>query len=459
MKTRNLKWLAIPMLLITVSCGSDFLELEPVSEANANIFFRNQDDIIAAVNSVYDELQGAAQYGSNFIAIIETRSDNVENNNPGAGGGIAYSIDRFTDDPTNTILRETWASLYQGIFKANTVLDNIDKITMDEAAKNRVKGEATFLRALSYFNLVRLWGDVPLIINAKLPEVIRSTAKRDATAEVYVQIEQDLSYASANLPATYATADRGRATSGAAKALLAKVYLTQQKLALAETTLRSITGPYALLDSIGKVYMVNNELNTEIMFAIRYVDNVTGEDHGAWYAYTGAPIILPGLLNAYKPGDERKLQAQGYIQYATTYVPGKFRDDDTDGRFGNDFPVIRYSDVLLMLAETLNRIQYVADGEAFNLLNQVRARANATLYTSTDLPNQNAFNDAILLERRLEFALEHERWFDLVRFGKAIEVMAATGITVAPHRLVFPIPQSEIDAFNDQARFPQNPNY
>ena len=156
--------------------------------------------------------------------MIETRSDNIEDNDPAAGGGRRFRIDRFQETPTNDILQDVWGSVYVGIFRANTVLNRIAPVDMDEALKNRYRAEARFIRALSYFNLVRLWGPVPLILEAESPTEVRETAVRTPVADVYAAIEADLQFGVANLPDAYTGNDRGRVTSGAARTLLGKVY-------------------------------------------------------------------------------------------------------------------------------------------------------------------------------------------------------------------------------------------
>ena len=448
--------------LALASCGDDFLELTPKSQANAENFYRNEADLLAAVNGTYDALQSGDQYGGAFITVIETRSDNVEDNDPAAGGGRRFRIDQFQETSTNDVLEEVWGSLYAGVFRANTVLNRVEPIETDEALKNRYRAEVRFIRALSYLNLTRLWGEVPLILEAESPGEVRETAVRNPVDEVYTAVEADLQFAMGNLSEEYDGADQGRVTSGAARTLLGKLYLTQQRWDEAETTLRPVLGTYQLLDDVADVFAVNNALNAEIIFAVRYRKDLVGEDHGPWYGVTNIPNITPSLLNAYAPEDERAalLEFVPISEASATQVPRKFLDEPfSDNRMGNDFPVLRYADVLLMLAEALNEQNYSADGEALELLNQVRTRAGVTPLSAMDLPDQASFREAVLNERRLELALENHRWFDLVRTGRAREAMQAVNLSIQPFQLVYPIPQREIDVFNDPTTFAQNEGY
>ncbi len=458
-----MKKLLILISIIGLSaCGDDFLDLAPESQANAENFYRNADDLLAAVNGTYDALQSSNQYGGGFITVIETRSDNIEDNDPAAGGGRRFRIDRFQETPTNDILQDVWGSVYVGIFRANTVLNRIAPVDMDEALKNRYRAEARFVRALSYFNLVRLWGPVPLILEAESPTEVRETAVRTPVADIYAAIEADLQFGIANLPDTYAGNDRGRVTSGAARTLLGKVYLTQQRYAEAEATLRLVLGRYQLLPQVARVFAVDNALNDEMIFVVRYRKDLVGEEHGTWYGITNIPNVAPGLLAAYAPEDERValLEFVAISPTSATKVPRKFLDEPfSNNQMGNDFPVLRYADVLLMLAEALNAQRYVADGEAFDLLNQVRTRAGVAALSAAELPDQASFRVALLNERRLELALENHRWFDLVRTGQAPEAMQAINQPIQPFQLVYPIPQREIDVFNDPASFAQNEGY
>ena len=447
------------------SCQQGFLDLKPQSQPNVDKFYQTANDFGNAVNGAYDVLQSASQYGGDFNTLLEARSDNVLDNDPSSNAGLRYNIDRFIEPTTNSVLRDTWGSLYTGINRTNLLLDKIDAVSMDNTLKARYKGEAQFIRALSYFNLVRLWGKVPLVLKAGTTTDSRSYA-RNEVAEVYAAIEKDLTDAAANLPVSYTGADVGRATSGAAKGLLGKVYVTQKKYTQAITVLREVitSGTYRLLPNVADVFAVNNKNNAEILFAVKFKKGVGGalpEGHALWYGTNIGDNIEPSLRAAYPAGDKRlPLTVQIPVPSNVNVVPRKFYDEfSSTNDVGNDFPVLRYADVLLLYAEALAESAVQFSSDALTALNQVRTRAGAPVYTEAQLATQAAFRDAVINERRLELALENDRWFDLVRTGRAVDAIKLTGITVPANRLVYPIPQSEIDTYNNPSTFPQNPGY
>lgn len=455
--------LTLTLLAGLTACRRDFLDLKPLSQPSADNFYRTAGDFNTAVNGAYDALQSTNQYGGDFNTLIEARSDNVLDNDPSSNAGLRYNIDRFIEPTTNTILRDTWGSLYAGINRTNLILDKIDAVTMDATLKARYKGEAQFIRALSYFNLVRLWGRVPLVLTAGTTSDARQYVRNEVT-EVYAAIEKDLTDAAANLPASYTGTDIGRATSGAAKGLLGKVYVTEKKYAQAVPVLRDVinAGTYRLLPNVADVFSVTNKNNAELLFAVKYRKGGTqGEGHAQWYGTNIGDNIEPSLRAAYPAGDKRQpLTIQVPVPSSVNVVPRKFYDEiSATNDVGNDFPVLRYADVLLLYAEALNEVGYATTGDAFTSLNAVRSRAGVTPYTAAQLPTQEAFRTAVINERRLELALENDRWFDLVRTGTAIDALKVTGITVPAYRLLYPVPQSEIDTYNNPTTFPQNQGY
>ena len=445
------------------ACQSGFLDLKPQSQPNVDNFYKTANDFNNAVNGAYDALQSTTQYGGDYNTIIETRSDNVLDNDPSSGSGLRYNIDRFIEPTTNSVLRDTWGSLYTGINRCNLILDKIDAVTMDATLKARYKGEAQFIRALSYFNLVRLWGKVPLVLTAGTTTEARSYT-RNEIIDVYAAIEKDLTAAAAGLPASYTGNDIGRATSGSAKGLLGKVYVTEKKYDLAVNTLKDLVNgtTYQLLPNVADVFAVTNKNNAELLFSVKYKKGGSlGEGHGSWYGTSIGDNIEPSLRAAYSATDKRlPLTVQVPVPTSINAVPRKFYDElSTTNDVGNDFPVLRFADVLLLYAEALNEVGYQANGEAFTVLNRVRTRAGVASYTAAQLATKEAFRTAIINERRLELALENDRWFDLVRTGTAVEALKVTGITMPAYRVYYPIPQSEIDVYNNRTAFPQNEGY
>lgn len=453
-------------LFVCTSCKEDFLELNPQSTIAPETFFKTAADAVTAVNGCYKSLAVGSQYGGTFQILMENRGDNYLDQDPSSGAGQNYQINRFSDSPGNTNLYNAWTSLYSTIFRCNTVLESVEPIKMDNTLKNRIKGEASFIRALSYFNLVRLWGDVPLVIKSIDP-IGASNLKREATTAIYAQIEADLTFAAANLPLTHAAVDLGRVTKGAAQGLLGKVYLYQKKYTNAKTVLDEVIAAktFSLLPNIAETFSPTVKYHAEILFAVRYTKGIAGQDHGYWYANTQIIGLDSTLFKAYDVLDTRRTM----IEFAkptgnSNILPRKFIDIAVNNNTGTDFPILRYADVLLLQAETLNEIGYsnsTAAGTAFAHLNAVRKRAGLTELTATDLVDQTAFRKEIYKQRRLELPFEGDRWFDMVRTGTAIEAIAASSkkITIAPFRFLYPIPQQEIDIMNNKTTFPQNPGY
>ncbi|GAB2787288.1 RagB/SusD family nutrient uptake outer membrane protein [Rhabdobacter roseus] len=473
----------IPLLLVLLStggCRQGFLDLAPISQTNNVNFYRNADDMLNAVNAAYASLQFNGLYNQGLYAVGEVRSDNTEILDAQSGIDITQ-IDAFTTLTINGLVSSIWNDHYRGILACNTVIDRIAPVEMNQTLKERYVAEVTFLRALMYFNLVRIFGDVPLVLKETSDVTEGYSYGRNPAAEVYQQIEQDLLAAEQKLPASYAGVEIGRATSGAAKGLLAKVYLTQKKWDLAAAKTKEVldAGQYDLLTNYADIYRINNKNNRESLFEVQYKKG--GYGLGSPFNNRFAPRLsgvvvttigaggghnhpTAEMIAAYEPEDKRKEPslALGYtsgssfvaIPYVKKYLdPAPFAASDAD----NNWPVLRYADVLLMRAEALNEVGYTPNGEAFTLLNRIRTRAGLAPKTSAELPTQAAFRLAVENERRFELAFENHRWFDLVRTGRALEVMNSKGFNIQAHQLVLPVPQNQIDINPD--RIKQNPGY
>jgi starch-binding outer membrane protein, SusD/RagB family len=455
--------LATICCITLVSCKKSFLTLVPQSQATSVAFYKTTADITNAVNASYEPLQGL--YYGTFIDMMEARGDNVENLNPGANAGTEYNIDQFLAKADNTDIQNTWGNIYNGISRCNNTLIHLDVVT-SPALKSQYEGELKFLRALHYFNIVRMWGPAPLVLS---PITAADAAKisRSSVTDVYAAIESDLTDAIALLPATYPNAaDLGRATQGAAKALLGKVYLTEAKYPQAVSMLKDLIGStnaygYTLLPSVASVFDVNNKMNAEIIFAVRFNKTIALQGHGL-PAYFNQPGLDPKLVNAYQVGDARADLLNTVTLDANDKPVKKYYDtfDPNTKTLGNDFIVLRYADVLLMYAEAENEVGYSAD--AFTYLNAVRTRAGATTFSQTNLPDQATFRTSVLQERRLEMPLELSRWFDLIRTNTAIAALQNSGltpITIQAYQYLYPIPQTELNISTNKSGFTQNPGY
>lgn len=329
---------------------------------------------------------------------------------------------------------------------------------MAENNRNVVKGEMKFLRALMYFNLVRIFGDVPLVIKETVNANDYFGQGRTAKNEVYQQIVSDLKEAIELLPLT--ASRQGHATKGAAEGILGKVYLTMGKYSEAKEELLKVvnSGQYELLNDPNDIFAIENEGNREIIFDVQYQSDLNGNSEGSnafmMFSPSGSVSGAKGhnlptreVYNLFADNDKRKT---AYFRMTEVHVAtNKLKQtsnvvDDS----GSNVVVLRYADVLLMLAEC-----YAQTGEteaALNCLNAVKTRAGID---AVQISNSNALLDEIALERRKELVCEGHRWFDLIRTGKAIEVMKAhfantagyNGVDLTENSLVQPIPLSQID--------------
>jgi hypothetical protein len=455
------------------SCGKGFIDLKPISNITTDNFYRTAEDFTNAVNGAYNALRTGGTYGADSYIFGEIRSDNSM---AVASGSVTDQdeFDRFYIRTTNPFINNRWSNSYTSISRCNAILDRINAIAMDDALKARYIGEAKFLRALFYFNLVRTFGDVPLV----LKEITNSDEGyeygRNPKAEVYTQIEKDLTEAAEALPVSYTGANVGRATQGAAKAILGRVLLTQKKYAPAAVQLKAVIdlGQYILVPVYADFFSVNNKNNKEAIFDVQYRSGGIGQGN-PWpnsfapqnsgsavipFGGSGNNVPTDDLVNDYEAGDQRKgaTIATSYVNASGVTIPGNFVKKYYDvptvaNDNGNNIPIIRYADVILMYAECLNEAGYVAGGDAFTYLNEVRDRAGLDDLTAAEVPDQTAFRLAMEHERRVEFAFENLRWYDLVRTDRAIPVIngKSTQINlvnpVTPQNQVFPIPQSQID--------------
>lgn len=446
------------------SCGDSFFDLEPASSVTIDKVYKTASDYNVAVIGCYAKLQSQVNF---YTECCEYRSDNLSLGAPTAGTQDRYDIDHFTEKPSNGILSSYWANFNNNVYRCNLLLDQIDGANFAENLKKQYKGEAMFIRALNYFNMYRIWGGVPATKHVVSAAEALKVA-RYSDEQMFDLIAGDLKEIVDNnyLPETYSSADMGRATSGAAKALLGKVYLTFHKWTEAKDILSQLIGKYQLVSPIAQVFNVDNKNNNEIIFAVHFNKEIEGEGHSYWYNLTNASDDTnqtSSLLNTFPTGDARK-DLITYVQVEKNVrLMNKFYDtkSPTFKTVGNDQILLRYADVLLMYAEALNEIQYDAsEGSlALKYLNAVRQRAGIPNLTAKQLPTQEKFRKGILVERQREFPYEGQRWFDLVRMGFAKSVMAENGVEIKDYQLLFPIPQQEIEKVGDKSILWQNPGY
>jgi starch-binding outer membrane protein, SusD/RagB family len=475
--------LLILLALIAPSC-SDFLEEKPKDRTATENFYVTSQDALSAVNAIYAHLNSQSfdtfggVYHSSFWVAIGLASDEMLNNQ--AGQVSLDQLSSFTYGPDNTTVYDVWKQHYKAVTLANIAIERIPPIEMDETLKVRLLNEAKFLRGLLYFDLVRMFGRIPLVLK-EIEPTTPTVADVDA---IYTQIITDLTDAE-NLPADQADG-RGRATKGAAKALLAKVYLTRKDYTNCAAKTQEVIdlGAYDLWDDYADIYKISNRGKNEAIFSVGFGD--AGGSITFWEVSQFHVRLLPAALvnagvttntlgwqvptsalaAAYDPNDERSrvtlfnsfnetvagtdynvpFDKYYFRKYWDVTVPGEFQAKESN----QDFPILRYADVLLMHAEALNELGQ--SGDAHDYLNMVRERAGLDDLSGL---SKTGFLDAVLNERRLEFAAEGHRWFDLVRTGKLETAVpfAKPGVSPQPNHYLFPIPQRERDL---NANLPQN---
>ncbi len=479
------------ILLIGPSCQK-FLDIDPLFTQDAENFFENKEDFERALIGAYDLLQASYVH----LWVGEIASDNSI-----AGGESVtdteglHEIDEMRHDAVNNELRDIFRWNYAGVTRANYLLEHQNKI--DFEGKDMIIAEARFLRAFYYFQLVKFFGDVPLIIDKRLG--IEEVRELDRTPkdQVYTQIEADLNFAVQTLD--WSNIVKGKVTKGAALALLGKVQLYQNKFSEAAITLDQVIdqGPYELIDDYTQLFTVLNEGHSEVVFDIQYT-GLEGGGYGCFICLEGnaavgfhgirnykGPIYATGnsynlptadLFQAFDTGDLRRdasvLDIEAFknaqadpstVSYGigagghTGYFNNKYikkanelglPDDDLTSPLNHI--VIRYADVLLMAAEAHNRKSGPNDAKARDYVNEVRNRVGLDDISSSG----TGLSADIWHERRLELSGEGHRFFDLVRTGEAAN--AISGFITNKHEL-FPIPQVEIDLAG--GNWSQNPNY
>lgn len=490
------RFISILTLLALTSCSDKFLEIYPKDSLNEGNFYKTETEFILLANGCYVPMR---DYEKNqHWVLAELVSDNsTHQNNIRTGEASRGVIDQFILGSDNAAYRVFWNLSYNGITRCNKLLSELDRegVTFSkESFRDRCAGEAMFLRALYYFNLVRQFGGVPLVTTPVSGQEAVGI-KRSTEEQVYAQIVKDLTESIGHFTKARDIAETGRANEWAAQGMLGKVQLTLKKYPEAQTALSAVisSGKYQLLANYADVFNPAQKDYKETIFAMQYSEASTEVANQFIFQFAphtsgGAVTLRPNinivgagwnqptddLINAFEPGDARKDVSIAYwtgldwdnkvrpVPYCNKY---KAPIAAPDNRAGDNFPILRYSDVLLMQAEVLN--EQGKTGEAIPFVQQVRNRAKLTApVTATD---KVSMQNIIAHERQVELCFENHRWYDLKRTGKAIEVMTAHGkreiamkpylydgaYNVTPNKLLAPIPVNEILVNKLQ----QNPGY
>jgi starch-binding outer membrane protein, SusD/RagB family len=493
------------------------IDLYPLSNLNTGTYYSNYEEVRSALTGCYNGMQRPLAMEWQFT---ELRSDNAKQGSPGSTASTnrdLSDLDMFIPATTHQANYTYWLTTYTNIRNCNTILDKLGVIydpatgtitfeTIDipisETDRKQLAGEAMFIRAYHYFNLVRLYGGV-FLVHKPISPVVAKQMNRASVADIYKLIEADLTTAATSMNSLkynqVVAGDIGRATRWAAKGLLGKVYLTLNKKAEAMVQLQDVitNSGYSLRPTYASVFDIGTEMNSEILFAVRYKAGgfglgspfgntfgplgsgsnvINGDGDGLNYptadldTATNGDLRKPTLIATYGTGTGAQLYVKKYL-FPVTLV------DDGE----SDWPVLRYADILLMMAEAQGYTQAGID-----MLNTVRPRAGLPNYTMATLTTLAQYEKALADERRIEFAFENQRWFDLVRFNTTMTTVTAQQ-TIKDHyadeyfahyrnylpptptlsqlqgfitaeKLLLPIPQREIDT-NTQLVITQNPGY
>ena len=489
------------LLLSLSSCKESWLdppsENQLITQDSTFIDVQNAEEF---VNACYNQLLQWNETTFSWIGMSSITSDNADKgSDPGDLGTDKDQMDNISYSPTSLSIGEVWVGNFNGVTRCNQAIANVPFYDINDGLKNRLVAEARFLRACYYFNLVRCYGDVPLVdkvIDANNPSDLEKAVTRAPKADVYALIESDLNFAMNTLPTNdaYDAKDVGRATKGAAAAMLAKVNMYQKKwdtaLDLTDQIINGELGTYGLVDDYAAIWREEGENSEESLFeiqgrgmtptagiqgymvtqgvrgSIKYPDNTAAL--GGW----GFNTPTEDLENAYEPGDVRKaatIMFRGQMLWDSAtiqnnvsnprynykaYVSKRYESfNGGDWESNKNVRILRMGEVYLINAEAANELGNTLQSQ--NSLNAVRDRAGLG---DTPASNQADLRNAIWKERRVELAMEHDRFFDLVRQGRAGEVLRAHGKNfVDGTNELFPIPQSEIDASN--GKYSQNPGY
>ena len=468
-------------LITVISCDDKELDLAPISQLTTGNFYQTSIQIDQALTGAYADLNSL--YDNMMIRAAIWRGDNSSQTN-GYANNLELNISQYNENAGSQVSTDIWNTCYAIISRVNLVIEKSESLDYSEKASH--VGQARFLRALMYYELVRHFGDVPLVQKpVGLEESF--TVGRTSSAEVYTFVTSEFeALANPTNGLSSNQNDKGRPTIYSAFGMAAKAFMQQGNYASAKPHLKSIidSGKFSMQSDYADIFKEANDNGPHVVFSIQYDKSIAGLGNAQpsqvpkmaaeipFQGVTRRQMVSDDLYNSYEAGDKRKdlTVINGYTSTADgEFVDnelfwGKYAINNTPATFqewGVDIPIVRYTDVKMLYAEALNNDSYPS-AEAFSILNEVRTRAGLSSLSSADITSQSAFLDAIIKERRFEFAGESNRWWDLLRTGKDEAVLSAFASPAYPYSSVkrlFGIPEAEILKVNDPSILSQNPGY
>ena len=472
---------AILLAIVFIVGGCDsFVDKSPISNPSRATFYETQEDFETALAGAYDALQQEGTFSNNYWVLFEMRGDNTDQgpDQTGLAQRIAL-LNQFEETTANELIQQSWIDTYDGIERCNIILDQVENLP-DGSFRDQVRGEALFLRSLYYYHAAVAWESITLKTEPTVgpDQAAQSDSQTDGPGPVYEQISGDLETAQGLLPSSYDGGSAYKATSGAANALLGKIYLAMGQQGDAETALQRVidSGEYQLVDSYENLWGPENENNEESIFEVQYTPT-SGEGSPFTNTFAPAAAAVPGgvgeglaenrptvpMKEAYLDTDGPRFQASMDTSYidsdgdteAARFVRKYESEPFANFQAENNWIVLRYADVLLMMAEAVG-----SSPRAWDLIDQVRDRSLPD--PQFDVDRSGDFHEQLLRERQVELAFENHRWPDLKRFEQYIDGVAFDevsdeigGLTQSNFNLVYPIPQREVDV----AGLDQNDGY